>query len=83
LRVIPKDDGDPALSKFKSKFSLPTRPSDNPPELPDHLDDLDDSDLMDLYTEFMSWVSYTKGQLVQAEIDEDRDGNLCRITEAG
>jgi hypothetical protein len=82
LRVIPKDDGDPALSKFKSKFSLPTRPSDNPPELPDHLDDLDDSDLMDLYTEFMSWVSYTKGQLVQAEIDEDRDGNLCRITEA-
>jgi hypothetical protein len=37
---------------------------------------------MDLYTEFMSWVSYTKGQLVQAEIDEDRDGNLCRITEA-
>jgi len=72
LRVIPKDDGDPALSKFKSKFSLPTRPSDNPPELPDHLDDLDDSDLMDLYTEFMSWVSYTKGQLVQAEIDEDR-----------
>ena len=82
MRIVPNTDQSPALAKFKTKFSLPTRPSDNPPELPSHLDDLDDSDLMDLYSEFMAWVSYLKGQLVQAEIDEDRDMNSCRIVEA-
>jgi proline dehydrogenase len=30
----------------------------------------------------MSWVSYMKAQLVKAEIDEDRESNLCRVTEA-
>jgi hypothetical protein len=37
---------------------------------------------MDLYSEFMSWVSYAKGQLVKAEIDEDREANKCRVIEA-
>ncbi len=84
MRRIPSIDADDdqAYSKFKGKFSLPVRPSDTPPDLPDHLDDLDDSSLMDLYTEFMSWVSYMKGQLVQAEIDEDREANMCKVIEA-
>jgi hypothetical protein len=37
---------------------------------------------MDVYTQFMSWVSFAKGQLVKAEIDEDREANKCRVTEA-
>lgn len=82
MRSIPKTDESEAATRFKSKFSLPSRPSETPPELPDHLDDLGDSDLMDLYTEFMSWVSYMKAQLVQAEIDEDRESNLCKVVEA-
>lgn len=82
MRKVQSEEVDPALSKFKSKFSLPVRPSDNTPELPTHLDDLDDSYLMDLYSEYMSWVSYLKGQVVQAEIEEDRNSNLCRVLEA-
>lgn len=82
-RVIPRDIvDDPALVKFTSRFALPARPSVHPPDIPGHLDDLDDSSLMDLYTEFMAWVSYTKGQLVKAEIDEDREANKCRVTDA-
>lgn len=82
MRHIPNVESDEASTKFKSKFSLPARPSETPPDLPDHLDDLDDSSLMDLYTEFMSWVSYMKAQLVQAEIDEDREANTCKVVEA-
>ena len=70
------------MERFNSKFSLPQRPGDEAPVLPVHLDDMDDSDLMDLYTQFMSWVSYSKGQLVKAEIDEDREANNCRVIEA-
>ena len=83
MRVIPKaEDEGQALTRFKTKFTLPTRPSDSPPDLPNDLDDMDDRDLMNVYTEFMAWVSYLKGQLVQAEIEEDREGNQCRVTEA-
>lgn len=82
-RVISSDQiEDAAVTRFNSRFSLPARPSVKPPELPSHLDDMDDSALMDLYSEFMSWVSYAKGQLVKAEIDEDKEANLCRVTEA-
>lgn len=84
MRVIPSTTAEehPALTKFKSKFSLPTRPSDTPPLLPSDLDDLHDRDLMCLYTEFMSWVSYMKGQLVQAEIDEDQELHQCKLIES-
>ncbi len=82
-RVIPQDQiEDAAVTRFNSRFSLPARPSVKPPELPGHLDDMDDGALMDLYSEFMSWVSYAKGQLVKAEIEEDREANKCRVTEA-
>jgi hypothetical protein len=82
-RVIPRDGSeDPAIAKFNKSFALPVRPDDYPPDIPDHLDDLSDNGLMDLYTQFMSWVSYMKAQLVKAEIDEDRESNLCRVTEA-
>jgi hypothetical protein len=37
---------------------------------------------MDLYSEFMAWVSYAKGQLVKAEIEEDRESTKCRVTDA-
>ena len=76
------ENENPALTKFKSKFSLPQRPSNDPPEIPPHLDELHDSDLMDIYSEFMAWVSYTKSQLVQAEIDEDYEFNQCKIIES-
>jgi len=46
------------------------------------LDDLSDKDLMDLYSEFMSWVSYAKAEMVGAEIDEEREANFLRILEA-
>ena len=82
LRVIPNPDDNPALKKFKSKFSLPSRPSEEPPSIPPHLDELHDGDLMDVYSEFMSWVSFTKAQLVQAEIDEDYESHQCRIVES-
>jgi hypothetical protein len=83
MRVISKDHvEDPAVSKFNSKFSLPSRPSEEPPSIPDALDDIGDSELMETYAEFMSWVSYLKGQLVKAEIDEDREANKCRVLEA-
>lgn len=82
-RLIPKDTvEDPAVSRFTSRFPLPSRPSSKPPDLPAHLDDMDDSSLMDLYSEFMSWVSFLKGQLVKAEIEEDRESNKCRVTDA-
>lgn len=83
VRVLSQEPPEhPAMERFNSKFSLPQRPGDESPALPAHLDDMDDSDLMDLYTQFMSWVSYSKGQLVKAEIDEDREANNCRVIEA-
>lgn len=72
----------PALTKFKTKFSLPSRPADTPPLLPPDLDDLHDRELMSLYSEFMAWVSYMKGQLVQAEIDEEHELHQCKLVES-
>jgi hypothetical protein len=37
---------------------------------------------MDLYTEFMSWVSYAKAEMVNAEIAEEREANALRVLEA-
>lgn len=37
---------------------------------------------MELYSQYMSWVSYAKAELVQAEIDEERVANDLKITEA-
>lgn len=83
MRVIPKDSTpDPVVARFSRKFSLPSRPSDEVPDLPKHLDDLGDDDLMDLYTEFMSWVSYAKAEMVNAEIAEEREANFLRVLEA-
>jgi hypothetical protein len=82
-RVIRQDQfEDSAITRFNTRFSLPARPSVKPPDLPNHLDDLDDGSLMDLYSEFMAWVSYAKGQLVKAEIEEDREATKCRVTDA-
>lgn len=72
----------PALARFKSKFSLPSRPSDTPPSIPTNLDDLHDRDLMESYSEFMAWVSFTKSQLVEAEIDEDHELHQCKLIES-
>ena len=83
MRVIPKDEAiDPAVARFSRKFSSPARPSSEVPDLPKHLDDLGDSELMDLYTEFMSWVSYAKAEMVNAEIAEEREANFLRVLEA-
>ena len=83
MRVIPKDEAvDPAVARFARKFSAPDRPSSEVPDLPRHLDDLGDSELMDLYTEFMSWVSYAKAEMVNAEIAEEREANALRVLEA-
>lgn len=76
------DHLDPAVAKFRRKFSHPSRPADEVPELPKHLDDLSDAILMDLYTEFMSWISYAKAEMVNAEINEEREANFLRLIEA-
>lgn len=81
MRVI-RNDEDQTLVRFNSKFSLPGRPGEVVPDLPRHLDDLDDADLMDTYSEFMSWVSYAKAEMVTAEIAEEREANFLRVLEA-
>jgi hypothetical protein len=82
-RIISRDTQDhPALSRFNNKFSLPSRPGENAPEIPFNLDDLGDSELMEAYSQFMAWVSYSKAELVKAEIEEDKESNLCRVLEA-
>lgn len=50
--------------------------------MPDNLDELSDSELMALYGEFMAWVSYTKAELVKAEIGEERKAHILKVTEA-
>lgn len=82
-RIISRDQSEhTSLTKFNSRFTLPSRPGDNPPTIPFDLDDMDDRDLMELYSTFMAWVSYGKAELVKAEIDEDKEANLSRILEA-
>lgn len=82
-RIISRDMADnPAMTKFNSRFTLPNRPGDNPPQVPFDLDDINDSALMELYSQLMAWVSYSKSELVKAEIDEDKEATLCRVLEA-
>lgn len=82
-RIISRDQIEhPAVNKFNGRFTLPSRPGDNPPTIPFDLDDMHDRDLMELYSMFMAWVSYAKAELVKAEIDEDKESNLARILEA-
>lgn len=52
------------------------------PEIPNDLDALSDANLMEVYVEFMAWLSYSKSELVAAEISEERAANDCRLTEA-
>jgi hypothetical protein len=75
-------ESDDVLDRFTKKFSLPSKPAADLPELPRHLDDLSDADLMDLYTEFMSWLSYVKAELVKSEINEEREFNYSRLIDA-
>lgn len=70
------------VDKFLSKFSLPDRPQDEIPQLPDYLDEMSDAKLMGLYNKFMAWVIYAKAELVKAEIAEDRTANNLKIVEA-
>jgi len=71
-----------AIGKFESKFSFPKKPAPELPDLPRHLDDLPDDEFMSVYSEFIAWVSYTKSELVKAEIDEDRAESAKRFIEA-
>jgi hypothetical protein len=71
-----------AEQRFTMKFSLPDKPDNDIPEMPQYLDDLSDSDLMELYTKFMAWVSYAKADMVLAEVSEEREANNCRLIEA-
>lgn len=43
---------------------------------------MSDSDLMNKYNEFMAWVSYSKAELVQAEIAEEQSAFELRIAES-
>jgi hypothetical protein len=81
-RVITRTEEDPVLDKFLTRFSLPSRPTGDMPDIPHYLDDLADEELMALYTEFVAWVSFAKADLVQAEIVEDREASACRMVEA-
>ena len=71
-----------AMKHFLEKFSLPDRPTGNLPEIPKHLDDLSDADLMEHYSEFMAWMTYSKTELVTAEITEERCANDVKLVEA-
>lgn len=68
--------------KFFNKFSLPDKPTEEIPQIPDNLDGLSDNGLMSLYNQFMAWVSYAKAELVQAEIAEDRSAHILKVTES-
>lgn len=72
----------PIMRKFLEKFSLPPRPEGQFPEIPKQLDDLSDADLMECYSEFTAWLTYTKTELVSAEIYEERAANDARLTES-
>ena len=83
--VVRSTDGEllsDSIDLFAKKFPFPDRPRLNIPNLPENLDELTDSNLMNMYTEFMSWVSYTKSELVKTEIEEDRKAHLLKVTEA-
>jgi len=71
-----------AMKNFLEKFNLPDRPFGAVPDIPKNLDELSDSDLMNKYSEFMAWLSYSKTELVVAEIDEERCANNLRLMEA-
>ena len=62
----------PIMGDFLSKFSLPDRPGGTVPDLPNFLDEMPENVLMESYTLFMSWMSYSKAELVMAEIAEER-----------
>lgn len=70
------------LEMFQSKFDMPPRPAEKVPLLPESLDGLSNSALMDSYSEFMSWVSYAKSELVVAEIAEEKCANDVRVAES-
>lgn len=80
--VVRMTEASDPVDKFLSKFSLPDRPQDEIPQLPDYLDEMSDAKLMGLYNKFMAWVIYAKAELVKAEIAEDRTANNLKITEA-
>lgn len=72
----------PIMGDFLSKFPLADKPASTFPELPPFLDELPDPELMELYTQFMSWGSYAKSELVMAEIAEERAANDLKLMEA-
>jgi hypothetical protein len=78
----PLSPKEPLMGEFFSKFSLPDKPGSVLPELPPYIDDMPDSDLMELYREFVSWGSYAKSELVQAEITEERTATNQKFFEA-
>lgn len=84
MRVLTREAvTEPApLTKFKRQFSMPDRPSADLPDLPSDLDDLSDADLMEAYREFVAWVSFAKAELVKAEIAEEYEAHMLKVTEA-
>lgn len=82
MRVISSRTQMSPMDKFKAKFSLPEKPEDEIPPIPNYLDGLSDASLMELYGQYMAWMSYAKAELVQAEIEEERIANNLKVTEA-
>lgn len=70
------------MGDFLSKFPLADKPASEFPQLPGFLDELPDPELMELYTQFMSWGSYAKSELVMTEIAEERAANDLKLMEA-
>lgn len=82
MRVVRHQPNESAIDKFTDKFSLPNRPSQEIPDIPQFIDEMAESNLMSLYGEFMAWLSYAKAELVKAEIEEERTANNCKVIEA-
>lgn len=72
----------PIMGSFLEKYSLPERPNDLIPYIPSYLDDMPDDKLMLLYAEFMAWMSYSKADMVLAEISEEQKETALRFCEA-
>ena len=84
ISSVPMEENlvNPAIVRFNSKFVLPSRPGESTPSIPRNLDDMSDRELMELYSQFMAWVSYSKAELVKAEIEEESGIHKSRVIEA-
>lgn len=63
-------------------LSLPNKPPNEMPQLPEDVTDLSDRDLMQTYATYVAWSEYANTQLAIASVDEkhaEREHNLIEL----